>query len=184
MIQRASAVAYYRLDEPLYLSGEAERIAKEMQESHRESNAKEGLIQEFLEQPVPEEWDNMSVGKRRMFLQGGMQYEGNLVLREKICAAEIWTECLGSDIKYMKKMDSVELNNIMANIPGWARNRAQRRYGPYGRQRGFERENREETLLAQCIGYQQRSVSQHRQAGFQVACLFVWHGLCHRGLFC
>lgn len=138
----AEAVAKYTLGEKLYLTGEEEKIAKEMQEAHREANAKEGMIAEFLEREIPANWDEMSISSRRMYLQGGLPYDGELVKREKVCAAEIWSECFMSDVKYMKKMDSVEINSIMNNMAGWVRNKSVRRYGQFGRQRGYERENR------------------------------------------
>jgi len=83
----------------------------------------------------------MNLMQRRQYLQGGMQTAEKQVLvdREKVCAAEIWQECFGSDIKYMGKRDSMEINNILSGIPGWKRNRTSQRYGFYGTQRGFER---------------------------------------------
>ena len=69
----------------------------------------------FLDNPVPENWDQMDVIKRRMFLSGGMHVEREAALcRDKICAVEIWTECFGGDPKYMKRSDSMEINNILA----------------------------------------------------------------------
>ena len=59
--------------------------------------------------------------------------------RDKVCAVEIWVECFNSDVKFMKRTDSTEINNILQNCPGWHRNKSVRRYGPHGRQKGFER---------------------------------------------
>lgn len=49
----AEAVTRWKLGEPLYLSGELERAAKEEQESHREHSTREGMILDFLDQRVP-----------------------------------------------------------------------------------------------------------------------------------
>ena len=83
----------------------------------------------------------MNLMQRRQFLQGGTHLTANVDLmdREKVCAAEIWQECFGSDIKYMGKRDSMEINNILSCISGWKRNKSSLRYGFYGTQRGFER---------------------------------------------
>ena len=137
----AEAYLYWMLGEPLYLSKELERAAEVMQESHRELSGKEGIVHEFLERDIPSNWDSMSLMARRQFNSGNMKLpEGEvLVKREKVCAMEIWVECLNSEAKYMSRKDSMEINSILASAPGWKRNKSKRRYGPHGIQRGFER---------------------------------------------
>ena len=137
----AEAYCYWMLGEPLYLPKEVEKLAEEQQESHREAYAKEGVIREFLDREIPQDWDSMPLMQRRQFYQGTLHLqEGEeLVPRTKVCAAEIWQECFGSDLKYMGKRDSMEINSIMQCIKGWKRNRSSQRYGFYGTQRGFER---------------------------------------------
>ena len=137
----AETYMYWVLGESLFLPKEIEKLAEEQQEKHRESFAKEGVIREFLERKIPVGWDGMNLMQRRQFLQGGTHLTENVDLmdRRKVCAAEIWQECFGSDIKYMGKRDSMEINNILSCISGWKRNKATQRYGFYGTQRGFER---------------------------------------------
>ena len=137
----AEAYCYWMLGEPLYLPKEVEKLAEEQQESHREAYAKEGVIREFLDREIPQDWNTMTLMQRRQFYQGSLHLPEGTVLapREKVCAAEIWQECFGSDLKYMTKRDSMEINSIMQCIPGWRRNRSSQRYGFYGTQRGFER---------------------------------------------
>jgi len=137
----AEAYLYWSLGEQLYLSKELETMAEEQQESHREGSAKEGVIHDFLEKQILANWEQIPVQSRKTFLAGQMKLpEGEVLMpRDKVCAAEIWVECLGSDLKYMKRMDSIEINNILAGMKGWRRNKSVRRYGPYGTQKGFER---------------------------------------------
>ena len=99
------------------------------------------MIREFLDREIPQDWNTMTLMQRRQFYQGSLHLpEGAaLIPREKVCAAEIWQECFGSELKYMTKRDSMEINSIMQCIPGWKRNRSSQRYGFYGTQRGFER---------------------------------------------
>lgn len=137
----AEAYMLYVLGEELYLPKEIEALAEQQQEEHKESSGKEGLIREFLEKPVPLKWDQMSIMERKQFLQGtlaGMD-KMELVPREKVCAAEIWVECFNGEQKYLKRMESTEINGILSGIKGWKRNKSVRRYGPYGTQKGFER---------------------------------------------
>lgn len=136
----AEAKAYFQLGERLFLEGDIEKIALQKQEDHREVSAKEGLVAAFLDKPVPEDWDVRTLSQRRMFLQGNtIEPNKEFILRDKICAAEIWCELFNSDLKYMKRTDTIEINRILENAPGWRRNRGTRSYGEYGKQRGFER---------------------------------------------
>lgn len=137
----AEAYLYWTLGEKLYLPKELEELAQEQQESHREMSGKEGLIIEYLEKKLPTNWDQMDVPARKMFLAGnghGVD-EADLMIRKKVCAAEIWVECFNGDPKYLKRIESTEINNILLGLPGWKRNKNVRRYGPYGTQKGFER---------------------------------------------
>ncbi|WP_309479099.1 virulence-associated E family protein [Brevibacillus agri] len=134
----AEAFVYWQLGEPLYLSGQAEVEAQEQQESHRESSAKEGVIREFVERRVPVGWEKRSLSERRMYWAGDFaRGDVETVERDRICAAEIWCECLGGDLKYMKRSDALEINGILSMIPGWKRHTATARFGCYGPQKGF-----------------------------------------------
>lgn len=137
----AEAYLYWMLGEPLFLPKELEHAAEEMQESHRETSGKEGIIHAFVDREIPLNWDSMDLTARRQFLGGHLKLpEGEeLVKRQKVCALEVWVECLNGEAKYMSRKDSIEINNILALMPGWKRNKSKRRYGPHGVQRGFER---------------------------------------------
>jgi len=134
----AEAFFYWQMGEPLYLTGEAEAEALEQQEIHRESSAKEGLIREFVERRVPVGWEKQTLSERRMYWAGEFtRGDVETVERDRICAAEIWCECLGGDIKFMRRTDALEINSILASIPGWKRHSSTMRFGPYGHQKGF-----------------------------------------------
>lgn len=137
----AEAYLYWTMGEPLYLPKEIETLAKDQQEKHRESSGKEGIILDFLEREIPSNWETLDLQKRRIFWNGNMRLEDGveLIPREKVCAAEIWVECFGSELKYMKRSDSTEINNILLCLKGWERIKSTRRFGVYGQQRGFER---------------------------------------------
>ena len=134
----AEAFVRWQIGEPLFLSGEAEEISKQVQEFHRESNAKEGIIREFLERPVPLDWDKRTLDQRRLYWSGEFG-RGSVETceRTRVCAAEIWCECFRGELRYLKRADSVEINGILAGLPGWRRYRG--RFGPYDQQKGFEK---------------------------------------------
>ena len=137
----AEARLYWTFGEPLYLSKEIEELALEQQEGHRESSGKEGVVQEFLEKPIPSNWDQLTVAQRRQYLNGFLQLDESveLVKRNKVCAVEIWEECYGGEKRHMKRSDSTDINNILRNTKGWRRIKYPRKFGPYGNQKGFER---------------------------------------------
>lgn len=141
----AEAMSLYRAGEPLILSSEAEGMAKQSQEEHRESNYSEGLIVEFLEKKIPKDWYKRSLAERRLWLDNsfnqGREPEENLMYRDRVCAIEVWYECFGqSGFNRMKKSDSREINAILDRMPGWKRsNKTMRFGGEYGPQRGYER---------------------------------------------
>lgn len=134
----AEATIYWKLGEPLFLSGEVEEEAKVEQEAHRESNAKEGLIREFLERPIPLGWEKRTLVQRSMYWSGDFA-RGNeeTIARDRVCALEIWCECFNGDIKHMKRSDALEINSILGSLEGWKRHNSTMRFGYCGAQRGF-----------------------------------------------
>ena len=135
----AEAYVRWQAGEPLYLSGAIAEAAKEKQEEHREASSREGIVREFMERPVPDDWSKWPLDKRRMFW-GGVTMGGDsphLVPRDRICALEVWCEAFNGSIKEMKNADTRELNAIMAATPGWQKTGGTLRFGPYGTQRGF-----------------------------------------------
>ena len=132
----------------LVLSKEAEKIAKEEQDSHSEDNVYRGIIIDYLDKKIPKDaWDSMDLFGRRAYLNDyenmKKQYdESDLILRDKICVAEIWEEALKMDIRYLKKSDSIEINKILSSLYKWEKIKQSSRFGKYGVQKGFKRKIR------------------------------------------
>ena len=135
----AEAYVRWQAGEPLYLTGAIEEAAKAKQEEHREASSREGIVREFMERPVPDDWSKWPLDKRRMFWGGVTMGSDSphLVPRDRICALEVWCEAFGGSIKEMKNTDTRELNAIMAATPGWQKIGGTLHFGPYGTQRGF-----------------------------------------------
>jgi hypothetical protein len=133
----AEAVLCWRLGEPLYLAGDPAKFAEAEQEEHREHSGREGLISDYVEKKVPAEWPKWDLQQRLVWLGGGCQGTGNLVDRDRICALEVWCECLKGDAKGMKYADAAEINSVIMAMPGWKRTKGGARFGYAGYQRGF-----------------------------------------------
>lgn len=140
----AEVKLYWMFGEQLFLTGEAEAVALELQEAHMESSGKEGMIREFIEKPIPSNWRELDISQHIQFWNGNLRNESDIqmVQRETVCAIEIIRELFGlSPGRDQRNGLSKEINTILTRIPGWRRNRSNRAYGKgYGSQRGFERE--------------------------------------------
>ncbi len=137
----AEALMAWQLGERLYLTGEALKLAETEQETHSEQSSREGVIREFVAREILPDWDKRSITQRRMYWQADFQKEGvKKVVREKVCAVEIWCECFGGDLRNMRRSDSIEINSILQNISGWNKSPRAIRFGAeYGVQKGFVR---------------------------------------------
>ena len=142
----AEAFFYWQLGESLRLSDTVEVEAKVQQEAHRESDVKEGLIREFLDRKIPVDWEKRTLSERRMYWSGefgrmnGVSADGvneETAERRRVCAAEVWCECLGNDIKFIRQTDTRNINGILKRLTGW--NECREAFGPYGHQRGFKK---------------------------------------------
>lgn len=135
----AEAYVYYLLGEALYLPKEIEALAEMAQDYHSDSSSLEGLIEDYLETKVPDKWLHMSLQERRIFLNGGMGYDGELVSMDRVCIAQIWTEVLNGDLKYIKTQNRNEIMRVLNKMDGWEKAKSTIRCGPYGVQKGFTR---------------------------------------------
>lgn len=134
----AEAAMRWRMGEPLYLSKEMEEEAERRRQAHMVSDPLEGIIEDFIERPVPEDWLKWDVERRLMFWGGGMQYDGPLAQRDRVCAAEIWRECL-KEKRHIAKTDATRINAILTKLKDWERAGALRTGADYGVQKGFKR---------------------------------------------
>lgn len=135
----AEAVAYWRIGETLFLTGDVEKLAIAQQEGHREVSAREGMIRDFLEREVPADWNSWSIDRRRIFWNSENTGDTELVPRDRVCAQEVWCELFGGRAVDMRQLDTREINGIIASDRSWQRAGRGTRFGPYGKQRGWSR---------------------------------------------
>ncbi|WP_058301711.1 virulence-associated E family protein [Gorillibacterium timonense] len=118
----AEVLSWFKAGETLQLDDEIRLEAERRQAAHMESDPREGLIQEWLESEEPDDMDRPS---------------GNL--RQRVCAAQIWVECLGKKKGDMKPWEAKEVCDIMRKMPGWHEGKSRLRILGYGQQTVFER---------------------------------------------
>lgn len=146
----AEAAMRWRCGEPLFLDARMEEEAEKRRSIVMERDPLQGVIEEFLEKPIPGDWDKWSLERRRLFWAGGAPDIANLVQRDRVCALEIWRECLG-DTRNMSKADSNRINTVLSSIPGWVRLGTIRFGGGYGVQRGYRRTIGNLTFLSNTV---------------------------------
>ena len=134
----AEAKIRWQLGEPLFLSGELWEYAQSVQESARETDAREGLILDFLSKPVPKDWAEWSIDKRRSFWSGVVIGEPELAPRTRVCAMEVWCELFGKDKADAQQREARTINAILDGVEGWERIGYPDKFGPYGNQKGFK----------------------------------------------
>ena len=141
----AEAIVKYRAGEELFLTGLEAQMAYAEQADAMEADDREGLVRDYLEKLLPENWRDMDLYERRSFLGGG-EFTSSVtgtVRRERVCTMEIWCECFGKEAVNLKRLDAYELNSIMAKIEGWKRydenKRGNFKFPIYGSQRGYVR---------------------------------------------
>jgi putative DNA primase/helicase len=137
----AEAVHLYKNGEKLYLEGELKKIAQEKQREALESDEREGMVREYLEMPLPEDWDKRSIWDRRAYIHGtdfGGESKGTIE-RKTVCTLEIWSELFQKNEADIEKQDSHTINAILRKIEGWEQIEKREKKSNYGRQRVFRK---------------------------------------------
>ena len=132
----AEVMHYVKEGEKLYLDPEVEALAKAEQREAMESDEREGLVREYLEALLPDNWDDMDTFERRNFLDGTGKADigkKGTIRRTQVCNMEIWCECFGKERSNLKRADSNELSGILVKL-GWVRLDRKERVANYGPQ--------------------------------------------------
>lgn len=137
----AEAHFYVRRGETLYFPKELEAAARIEQVRALEADEREGLVQAYLDVPLPESWEKMDIYTRQAYIRyrDDPTHEKGTILRTSVSNIEIWVECFGKKAEDLKPQDSYQISRIMNRMEGWEKRGARVRIGPYGMQRIYER---------------------------------------------
>lgn len=138
----AEAKYYYENGEKLYLEGELLSAAENEQKAAMEADDREGLVEEYLNLLLPDNWASMKTYERRNYFtdhgDDPTLPEGTHQ-RTYTTNAEIWAECFGKNVSEMRPSDSYAIAAIMTRIDGWKRSDERKQVPIYGRQRLYLR---------------------------------------------
>lgn len=121
----AEAKYYYEQGEELFLNPELEEEMRSIQSKHTEESPYTGIIDEYLNTPIPSNWDDLTIFERRRFYQGDVDMlpTGNVdyVERNKVCALEVFVECFGKDKGDSRgSMEIRKISNILRQLDNWS----------------------------------------------------------------
>ena len=138
----AETVVYAKAGEKLYLPPELEDYAREEQRAAMERDDREGLVQEYLDMMLPDNWESMDVYKRKEYVRDvdDPTRPVGSVRRMEVSNMEIWCECFGKPKEDMKPSDSYALSAIMERIDGWSKTGKGKVLPIYGKQRIYRRD--------------------------------------------
>lgn len=140
----AEAVKLYKDGEKIYMdTAELKELALQEQDSHFEESPLTGDVIKYLNTLLPENWAEMELSDRRLFLNGndfGVKAEGT-IKRERVCPLEVWCEAFGGDRKDFNYQKCKEIKDIILRTGEWVLVKSNMRFGQlYGSQRGFKRQ--------------------------------------------
>lgn len=150
VVDQVYAEAKYRLKhgEKLYLDDkDIAEAALAVQEEFLDIDPWEDSIRNYLDIPLPENWDTMSTEEHINYIHGGpfgLPERGN-VQRQYVCVREILRECLKIPEEKIDRRSTRRVGEIMAHrITGWTQNKkATKRFKLYGTQKYYERTGEE-----------------------------------------
>ncbi len=141
----AEALTAYRAGEGVFLKGDEAQLAISQQADAMETDDREGLVREYLDKLLPDNWETLDLYERRNYLSGG-DFSSNVSgtkQRQLVCSMEIWCECFGKDAANLRKGDSFEITAIMSRIKEWkpyeGTKTGMTRFPIYNKQRAFMR---------------------------------------------
>lgn len=136
----AEAKTRWQMGEPLYLTGEVEKLSQEKQEQHRDASPREGMIIDFVRKQVPDDWSKWSLDHRRDFWNMEVHGDYKLVDRDRITPIEVWRELFNGSARDYSRTDIAEIRAVISNMPDWYKSDKPFYVSKdYGQQRGFIR---------------------------------------------
>ncbi len=136
----AEAKTLWQLGEDLTLNWELAKAATVYQDNAQQDDNWRGIIAEWLERPLPEDWAHRDLSDRRAWWEMSVPEGGTegLVPRETVCVAEIWCECFRRDKSDLDPLKSRRIGGILRALGEWEMVGV-RPSGAYGGQKTFKR---------------------------------------------
>ncbi|SMB88605.1 Virulence-associated protein E [Desulfonispora thiosulfatigenes DSM 11270] len=141
----AEALLKYQESEKLQLSEELEIYANQMQDEALEVDERQGIIENYMEMLLPDNWKDMDLFARREYINE--YHNKNSIIpkgtnkRKKISVIEIWCEAFGKNKADLKRAKSYEITKMLRRIEGWEQSDKLASGGIYGNRRIWKRKS-------------------------------------------
>lgn len=130
----AEAYELWQFGEDLYLDQETFLLAQREQDERIAVDDWAATIEQWLLNPLPANyWEGFPGEHPDMDAT-----DAPLVPRDRVCALEVWVECLHGDTSRFSHRDAARVNRILAKVPNWESVSLLRFGKRYGRGRGFK----------------------------------------------
>jgi putative DNA primase/helicase len=136
----AEAVHLYKNGERLHMSKEALIEAVVKQDEHTEQDDRMGLILDYLEIRLPDNWAELDLIDRKAFIND-RSFKPGTEVREFISTAEIWCEVLNKPKEDMSKYNSRDINELLRGLKDWEKTKSPKVLPIYGIQRCYKRKD-------------------------------------------
>lgn len=134
----AEATEVFNNGGKLYMSKEAESLAKIEQKGHSENDERRGIVEKYINTLLPINWEDLDIHQRRDFLNDPLSSKG-VFEKDYVCVAEIWCECLGKDKENMDRYKTRDLNDILKSLDNWDQSKSTKNFSLYGKQKYYTR---------------------------------------------
>lgn len=146
----AEAVVLWKKGEKLWMdTPELEAELLEVQGTRIVQDDLEGQLLEYLDTPLPDNWEELSPESRRDYIQGDAPVDPAKCARRRdaVSVPEIKVElmCIDRRKKGGNDYDTRRVANLMNNLPGWVKSSKKQRVPGYGIQYVYQREGGQDT---------------------------------------
>ncbi len=133
----AEAVVRFRTGEALYIEGDVLKTAEEEQKARLIVDPWESIITEYLQRQIPNDWFERSVEAQKNYWVFNSEEQKDLIERDRVCASEILTVCLGIEAKRQTSLDRKRVVDIVRKMSEYKYLSSVRFGKSYGKTSGF-----------------------------------------------
>lgn len=131
----------FRTGEALYLEGDVLKVAEKEQEARLIIDPWESIIFEYMERQIPKDWFDRNIeAQKNYWIFNSSEEDKELIERDRICASEILTICLGIEAKRQTTLDRKRVIDIVRKMSDYKFLKTVRFGKSYGRTSGFIKE--------------------------------------------
>ena len=127
--------------ELLKLSPDLENYASNEQREAMEQDDREGIVREYLDMLLPDNWESMDMYERRDYFREPEDPTRPVGTKRRmeVSNMEIWCECFGKPKEDIQPRDSYSITAIMKRLPEWDKTGIRKSSSIYGQQRVYVR---------------------------------------------